>query len=357
MLNDPLDNHDDVLEVPFINSPSSLSRERVEPNGTAVGASPARPTSTANIPFSSAPNSSANHKLQLDIVVPNTDSAGPHPVYFHVHGGGWKRGDRQIPFYGAPAMAQFAAETLQFVAVTPSYRLGKYPDFIFDVVEALVWTHENIRSYGGDPTKIVLSGHSAGAHIVAMVLLRGVEQFSLPQRVRESLRACVLLSGVYSLEAPMYHKRHYPRNAIFRSAYVKNTFGTDSRVVDDASPSVFLLACGASTPSSKTTCSFFSCKSSAVKPTAAVPTATSDNEPLPSHVFPSELRNISFLVLNASCDLGLEVDGATFAGLLQSTGSRVQYAIVPSTNHASICWNPATHNHITAFVESTIRRF
>jgi acetyl esterase/lipase len=362
---------EDILEVPFIDSPSSLSRDLIEsPASTASNVD--RFVTTRNLPYCPETDTRSDHKQQLDVHVPTQDFGGNlRPVYFHVHGGGWKRGDRQIPFYGAPSLAHFAADKLGFVAVTPSYRLGKYPDFMFDVVAALVWTFENIHLYGGDRSKIVLSGHSAGAHIVALILLRGVELFGFPQNILENcICSVVLLSGVYSLQAPMYHKPHYPRNAIFRAAYVKKTFGTVASVVDDASPSVALLSYGGSIPgstpeseatTSESSCwiSSLSCRRSAakVKVGPPFPLASGSDAQVSTREFPAPLFNVPFLVLNASCDLGLEVDGSVFAALLQSiknesTKMNVIYETVLSTNHASICWSTTTHDRIAEFLKT-----
>ena len=54
------------------------------------------------------------------------------------------------------------------------YRLGeagKFPAFMEDAAAAIRWTHANIARYGGDPQRLVLAGHSAGAHIVELAAL------------------------------------------------------------------------------------------------------------------------------------------------------------------------------------------
>jgi acetyl esterase/lipase len=473
------DDEDSILENPFVREASALSLEASDEDlptplllsgdnavltfgdgscsttTTTMATPPQLHPSTKNIPYYKRVGDSADgvaedrtyltdHKRQLDVHVPTCVTASsPRPVYFHVHGGGWKRGDRQIPFYGAPSLAHFTCDALGLVSVTPSYRLGRYPTFMHDLVAALCWTVEHIASYGGDPRRVILSGHSAGAHMIALLLLRGVETYGLPRHIREGcIRGVVLISGVYSLEAPMYHRRHYPRNVIFRSAYVKGSFGVDPLLIDGASPSVALLRCGAvantlgsprccvgSTtvdepaapphPETKSkassTCwlsSIFSCKresgekeprasngsvDEAHEPATAVAAEQSDpstsvdsdckekdnkvpnldaSSPCPSPpfpvatnradiaaserwTFPDVLHKIPFLVLNASCDLGLEVDGAMFAKLLLSMGgihrgltspSWVTYETIPSTNHASICWDNKTHARISLFL-------
>ncbi|BDI59879.1 alpha/beta hydrolase [Qipengyuania nanhaisediminis] len=91
------------------------------------------------------------------------------PVIVFVHGGGWRSGDPDG--YGFVGRA-FVPEG--FVVVNAGYRLGKdgaYPAMLEDTASAIAWTHENIAEYGGDPDRIVLAGHSAGAYNVVQVAL------------------------------------------------------------------------------------------------------------------------------------------------------------------------------------------
>ncbi|MEQ1687181.1 MAG: alpha/beta hydrolase [Sphingopyxis sp.] len=91
------------------------------------------------------------------------------PVIVFFHGGGWHSGGRDV--YGFAGRA-FAAEG--FVTVVVGYRLGadgKFPIFMQDAAAAIRWTHANIARHGGDPTRIVLAGHSAGAHIALLSAL------------------------------------------------------------------------------------------------------------------------------------------------------------------------------------------
>jgi acetyl esterase/lipase len=91
------------------------------------------------------------------------------PVVIFFYGGGWKQGNKAIyRFVGAT----FAARG--YVTVVPDYQLFpavRFPVFIQDAAAAVAWTRENIAHYGGDPHRIFLLGHSAGAHIAAMLTL------------------------------------------------------------------------------------------------------------------------------------------------------------------------------------------
>lgn len=98
-------------------------------------------------------------------------AAAPLPVLLFVHGGSWRSGDPLD--YGFIARA-FVPEG--FIVVLAGYRLGedgRYPAMLEDTASAIAWTHEEIASYGGDPQRIVIAGHSAGAYNVAMVALEG----------------------------------------------------------------------------------------------------------------------------------------------------------------------------------------
>lgn len=108
------------------------------------------------------------HGQRLDVWVPR-DGRPSHPVLVFYYGGGWVKGARQD--YGFAARA-FAARG--FVVVVPDYRKVpqvRFPAFVEDAADAVRWTHEHIGEYGGDPKRIAIAGHSAGAYAVAMLAL------------------------------------------------------------------------------------------------------------------------------------------------------------------------------------------
>ncbi len=110
-----------------------------------------------------APEDAEKHRL--DIYRPR--GASKRPVLFFLHGGAWVRGDRrQYPFFGN----HFARAG--FVVVAPSYRLAPkhpHPAQIEDAAAAFAWTMRNIAAHGGDPSRIVVAGHSAGGHLAALL--------------------------------------------------------------------------------------------------------------------------------------------------------------------------------------------
>ena len=91
----------------------------------------------------------------------------PAPVVIFVHGGSWESGDKRGYAWVGEALAQ-----LGFVAVLPNYRLmpgTRFPAFVDDVARAVAHARARVIEWGGDTTRVVLMGHSAGAHLAALV--------------------------------------------------------------------------------------------------------------------------------------------------------------------------------------------
>ena len=104
----------------------------------------------------------SDHKRHvLDIYTPENPSVDSLPVMFWIHGGGWQVGDKSDV-----ALKPKAFTERGFVFVSTNYRLlpeVKMEELIGDVAQSLGWVHKNIKDYGGDPTRIFVGGHSAGA--------------------------------------------------------------------------------------------------------------------------------------------------------------------------------------------------
>jgi acetyl esterase/lipase len=104
----------------------------------------------------------------LDVYAPRGVSQ-PAPVVVFFYGGAWQHGRR--------ADYKFVGEALTskgFVVVIPDYRLYpdvRFPSFLEDGGAAVAWTQREIRRFGGDPHRIFLMGHSAGAYNAAMIAL------------------------------------------------------------------------------------------------------------------------------------------------------------------------------------------
>jgi acetyl esterase/lipase len=102
---------------------------------------------------------------RLDICRPTAAVAAPVVVFFY--GGAWRSGNKGLYRYVAKALARRG-----YVAILPDYRIypqARYPDFLEDGAQVVRWVKDNVGRFGGDPDKIFLKGHSAGAHIAAML--------------------------------------------------------------------------------------------------------------------------------------------------------------------------------------------
>lgn len=108
-------------------------------------------------------------RQKLDIWVPTAPSKTPRDVIVFFYGGSWNSGDREL--YGFVGRALAARG---YIVVLPDYRLVpevRFPGFVEDGAAAVAWVQKNITTYGGNPARINLSGHSAGAHIAALLTL------------------------------------------------------------------------------------------------------------------------------------------------------------------------------------------
>jgi acetyl esterase/lipase len=133
------------------------------------------------------------HERQaLDIYAPEAVVDATLPVMFWIHGGGWQVGDKSDVALKPKALTERG-----FVFVATNYRL--LPDvemdvLIRDVAKSLAWVHRNIAHYGGDPKRIFVGGHSAGAQLAALICIddRYLREEGVPFGV---LRGCVPVDG------------------------------------------------------------------------------------------------------------------------------------------------------------------
>ena len=107
----------------------------------------------------------ANERQMLDVYAP--ENAKNLPVVFWIHGGGWQTGDKTM-VQGKPQ----AFVDKGFVFVSTNYRLLPDVDMgtiVRDVARSLHWVHDHIAEFGGDPKRILVMGHSAGAQLAALI--------------------------------------------------------------------------------------------------------------------------------------------------------------------------------------------
>lgn len=105
-------------------------------------------------------------RQRLDVYAPRRIEA-PRPIAVFFYGGSWETGRRQDYEWTARALAARG-----FVVVLPDYRLYpvvRFPAFLQDGAQAVRWAMDHGPAYGGDPSRIVLLGHSAGAYNAVML--------------------------------------------------------------------------------------------------------------------------------------------------------------------------------------------
>jgi arylformamidase len=147
----------------------------------------------SNIPYAEP----AQERQVLDIYAP--EGAKNLPVVFWIHGGGWQGGDKTDVQIKPRVFAERG-----FVFVSTNYRLLPQVDMgvlIRDVAKALGWVHRNIAEHGGDPGRIFVMGHSAGAQLAALLCTddRYLKAEVVPFDV---LQGCVPVDGdTYDLPA------------------------------------------------------------------------------------------------------------------------------------------------------------
>lgn len=140
----------------------------------------------------------ADPRNLLDVFQPATADPAPRPILLFVHGGAFTGGDKHqagSPFYDNVALWAVANG---MVGINMTYRLAPahpYPAGAEDVAMAVQWTLENAGRLGGDPRRIFLMGHSAGAVHAATYIARP----DLQKVKGGGLAGAILVSGLYLL--------------------------------------------------------------------------------------------------------------------------------------------------------------
>ena len=152
-------------------------------------------------------------RQRLDVYRPSAAGARL-PIVVFFYGGNWESGDKAMYLFAGEALASKG-----FVAVIADYRLypeARYPAFLEDAARAVAWSAEHAETLGGDPRRLYLMGHSAGAYIAAMLTLdeRWLEAEGLEPR--RAVAGTVGLAGPYDF-LPL------------RSATLKAIFGPEAQ--------------------------------------------------------------------------------------------------------------------------------
>lgn len=155
------------------------------------------------------------------------------PIVIYVHGGAWSIGDKANSLNNKTNLFS----SLNYLFVSLNYRLSpttvstdpnriKFPTHNEDVADAVKWVYDNIATYGGDKNKIVLLGHSAGAHLVS---LTGTSDLFLPARGI----LLTTIKGIASIDTEGYNVADQVNSG--NEIYI-NAFGSNATDLLNASP-------------------------------------------------------------------------------------------------------------------------
>lgn len=152
----------------------------------------------------------ADEKQRMDVYLPQQSKNAP--VIFMVHGGAWRMGDKAHSKVVHNKVARWVARGFVFVSV--NYRLLPQAgplEQAQDVARALAAAQSKAASWGADPTKFILMGHSAGAHLVA--LLNAAPEAACALGAKPWLGTVSLDSAAYDVVRIMQstHPRLYDR--------------------------------------------------------------------------------------------------------------------------------------------------
>lgn len=142
-------------------------------------------------------------------VLPAAASAAP--VLLFVHGGRWRPQPDNAFVYFADTVVKAGAHFVaaRFSTLDPPRRPTRLPDMVAELQRAVLWLKENAKSFGGDPARLHVIGHSSGAHLTSVLLTTDWPRLGGPASPFQS-GTCV--SGMYELRPVLLSAR---------SAYVK----------------------------------------------------------------------------------------------------------------------------------------
>ena len=144
---------------------------------------------TENLAYADGP------RHRLDVYAPTSGAAQGRPVVVFFYGGSWDSGERAMYRFVGAALASRG-----LVVVIPDYRLYpqvRFPAFVQDGARAVRWARDNAASYGGDPSRLVLMGHSAGAQIAALLAFNRHWLGAVRLDPRRDVAGLVGLAGPY----------------------------------------------------------------------------------------------------------------------------------------------------------------
>jgi acetyl esterase/lipase len=166
----------------------------------------------------------------LDVYAPTTARDAPVIVFWY--GGAWVKGSKDDYRFVGAALAESG-----YVTVVADYRLYpavRFPQFVQDGALAVRWAADHAREHGGDPRRLFVAGHSAGAHLAAML---AVQPRWLQAAGADPGAICglIALSGPYALEPNSTELK-----AIFAAPFTAADWQPAAQVTPAAPPALLL---------------------------------------------------------------------------------------------------------------------
>ena len=139
---------------------------------------------------------------KLDIFPAAVDRA---PILVDIHGGGWRSGSRNIRSFPASSVTKAGVMWVPIdYGLAPNYSIHQ---MVNHVRSAIVWLYHNVSKYGGDPSKLYVSGNSAGGHLTGCILMPDWHKnFGVPSDI---IKGACAISGVYDLQALVHAEYGY----------------------------------------------------------------------------------------------------------------------------------------------------
>ena len=171
-----------------------------------------------------------DERQSLDVYAPTEGK--DHPIVVWIHGGGWRNGDKSGVLHKPKA---FVEKSFLFVSV--NYRFVPQitvKEMTGDIAKAIKWVHDHAQDYGGDPNTIFIAGHSAGAHLAALVCTD--ERYLKAEGL-----TLAHIKGCFPVDTAAYDvPRQIAGVGGLRSATYTSVFGSDEKRQHELSPITYV---------------------------------------------------------------------------------------------------------------------
>jgi len=127
------------------------------------------------------------------------------PILVDIHGGGWRGGSKNVRSFPASSVTKAGVMWVPIdYGLAPGYSIKQMVDHVRSVI---VWLYHNASKYGGDPSKLYVSGNSAGGHLTGCLLMPDWhENYGVPSDI---IKGACAISGIFDLQALVYAEYGY----------------------------------------------------------------------------------------------------------------------------------------------------